>query len=173
MILPKIRDKRFITIHRGGVLTDSHHRLLAIWAAQCANHVLHYFENIRPDDERPRRAVEATNAWACSEIKMMQARDAAGKSQDAAREVKMLSEAANLAALSAGQAAAVAHVAAHELGAAAYAIRAVMSASPEGKKEAARQRECQWQLDRLPDEIRELVIDDECLRNDICWFVFS
>ena len=104
---------------------------------------------------------------------MMRARDFAGASQDAARAVKDTSEAARMAALSAGQAAVVAHVAAHELGAAAYAIRAVMEASPKNEQEMVRQRECQWQRDRLPDKIRELVLDDQRLRNDICWFVFG
>lgn len=173
MILPKIRDKRFITVRRGGTLSDGDHHLLAIWAAQCAHHVLHYFEEIRADDYRPRRAVESAQAWVNGEITMKQARFAAGESQDAAREVKELSEAAKLAALSAGQAAVVAHVAAHELGAAAYAIRAVMAASPENKKEMVRRQERKWQLDMLPEKIRNLVIDDERLRNDICWFIFS
>ncbi|MEL7609394.1 MAG: putative immunity protein [Bacillota bacterium] len=173
MILPKIRDERFITVRRGGTLSDEDHRLLAIWAAQCARHVLHYFEEARPDDDRPRRAIESTQAWVNGEITMKQTRFAAGASQDAAREVKEASEAARLAALSAGQAAAVAHVAAHELGAAAYAIRSVMAASPENKKEMFRRRECRWQRDRLPERIYNLVIDDERLRNDICWFVFS
>ena len=173
MILPKIRDKRFITVRRGGILSDEDHHLLAIWAAQCAQHVLHYFEEARPDDERPRRAIESTQAWVDGKITMKQARFAAGASQDAAREVKEVSEAAKLAALSAGQASVVAHVAAHELGAAAYAIRAAMAASSESKKEMLRRQECQWQRDRLPERIRDLVIDDERLRNDICWFVFS
>ncbi len=173
VILPKIRDRRFITVRRGGTLSDEDHHLLAIWAAQCAQHVLHYFEETRPDDDRPRRAIELTQAWVNGEITMKQARFAAGESQDAAREVKEVSEAAKLAALSAGQAAVVAHVAAHELGAAAYAIRAIMAASPEDKKEIYRRQECQWQRDRLPERIRNLVIDDERLRNAICWFVFS
>lgn len=173
MILPKIRDKRFITIRCGGTLTDDDHHLLAVWAAECAEHVLHYFEKIRPDDERPKRAIEAAYAWVSGEMKMMQARDAAGASQDAAREVKEISESARLAALSAGQAAVVPHVAAHELGAAAYAIRAVTESAPKDKKEMVRQQEWQWQQSRLPDKIRELVIDDMRLRNDICWFVFS
>ena len=43
MILPKQRDLRFITIRRGGTLTDSDHHLLASWAAACAEHVLHLF----------------------------------------------------------------------------------------------------------------------------------
>ncbi|TCL53908.1 hypothetical protein EDD76_12429 [Kineothrix alysoides] len=173
MILPKIRDKRFITVRRGGTLLEEDHHLLAIWAAQCAQHVLHYFEEMRPEDDRPRRAIELTQAWVNGEITMKQARFAAGASQDAAREVKEVSEAAKLAALSAGQAAVVAHVAAHELGAAAYAIRAVMAASPEDKREMFRHQECQWQRDRLPERIRSLVIDDEHLRNNICWSVFS
>jgi hypothetical protein len=135
--------------------------------------VLHYFEEARSDDYRPRRAIETTQAWVNGEITLKQARFAADESQDAAREVKKASEAAKLAALSAGQAAVVAHVAAHELGAAAYAIRAVMAASPEDKKEMFRRQERQWQRDRLPERIRDLVIDDERLRNDICWFVFS
>ncbi|MFD3826876.1 putative immunity protein [Streptomyces sp. NPDC058625] len=63
---------------------------------------------------------------------------------------------------------AVAHVAAHELGAAAYAIKAVRAAAPEGESETAGRLECQWQRNQLPEAIRELVLDDQWLRNDIC-----
>jgi hypothetical protein len=169
MILPDIRDRRFITVRRGGTLSDGDHRLLAAWAAECALHAAGYFEAARPGDDRPGRAVEAAYAWVAGDISVRQACDAAGGANAAARR---LPDAARFAALSAGQAAAVAHVAAHELGAAAYAIRAAMAAS-EGEHEAARLRECRWQLERLPEPIRELVIDDERLRNDICWRVFG
>ncbi len=81
--------------------------------------------------------------------------------------------AARYAAYAAGKAAVVAHVAAHELGAAAYAIKAVRAAAPSGEAEPAGRRECQWQCDQLPDAIRELVLDDQRLRNDICWSVFE
>ena len=47
MILPKVRDPRFITIRRGGTLTDPDHRSLAVWAADCAEHVLPLFESER------------------------------------------------------------------------------------------------------------------------------
>jgi hypothetical protein len=50
MILPSIRDKRFITIRRGGVLKYDDHRLLALWAADCAEHVLPIFQTVFPDD---------------------------------------------------------------------------------------------------------------------------
>ena len=174
MILPKDRDPRFITIRRGGTLTDTDHRLLALWAAACAEHVLHLFESVQPSDPRPRQAIELARAWARGEIKMSQARDSAGHAQAAARE---LSGAARHAAYAAGQAAAVAHVAAHELGAAAYAIKAARAAAPEGapygESERTGRLECRWQRDQLPDAIRDLVLDDQRLRNDICWSVFD
>jgi len=170
VILPKDRDPRFITIRRGGTLTDSDHRLLALWAAACAEHVLHLFESVQPSDPRPRQAIEQTRAWARGEIKMSQSRDSAGHAQAAARE---LSGAARHVAYAAGQAAAVAHVAAHELGAAAYAIKAVRAAAPDGEVERAGRLECQWQREQLPEAIRDLVLDDQRLRNEICWSVFD
>ena len=170
MILPKVRDPRFITIRRGGSLTDSEHRLLALWAAACAEHVLPMFESVQPSDPYPRRAIEAARAWARGEVRMMQAREAGGWAMGAARELK---GAARYAAYATGQAAVVAHVAAHELGAAAYAIKAARAAAPEGGGEGAGRLECRWQREQLPDAIRELVLDDERLRNDICWFVFD
>ncbi len=170
MILPKVRDPRFITVRRGGSLTDDDHRLLAVWAADCAQHVLHHFEQARRSDDRPRRAIDSVRAWARSEIKMTEARTAAGHANGAARD---LSGAARHAAFAAGQAAAVAHVAAHELGAAAYAIRAARAAAPEGETESAGRLECEWQRSQLSTEIRELVLDDQRLRNELCWFVFD
>ena len=170
MILPKKRDPRFITLRRGGTLQDSDHHLLAVWAADCAQHVLHLFEEMQPNDDRPRRAIELARAWTRGEITMSQARAAAGTANAAARE---LSGAARHAAYAAGQAAAVAHVAAHELGAAAYAIKAARAAASKGDGESAGRLECQWQREQLPEAIRELVLDDQRLRNEICWSVFE
>jgi len=166
VILPKDRDPRFITIRRGGTLTDSDHQLLARWAAACAEHVLPLFESAQPADPRPRDASEQIRAWARGEISMSASRAAGGHSMAAARE---LSGAARHAAYAAGQAAVVAHVAAHELGAAAYAIKAVRAA--EG--DSAGRIECRWQREQLPEAIRELVLDDQRLRNEICWSVFD
>jgi hypothetical protein len=170
MILPKKRDPRFITVRRGGSLQDSDHRLLALWAADCAQHVLYLFEEAQPNDDRPRRAIELARAWTRGEVTMTQARTAAGYANAAARA---LGGSGRHAAYAAGQAAAVAHVAAHQLGAAAYAIKAVRAAAPRGESESAGRRECQWQREQLPDAIRDLVLDDQRLRNDICWSVFD
>jgi hypothetical protein len=170
MIFSDVPDPRLVTIRRGGTLTDADHHLLAVWAANCAAHVLHLFEHARPGDERPRWAIELARAWARGEVRMTPARTAAGHANGAARDLR---GAAREAAHAAGQAGAVAHVAAHELGAAAYAIRAARAAAPDGERDAAGRRECQWQRAQLPSQIRELVLDDQRLRNDKCWSVFD
>ncbi len=170
MILPKVRDPRFITIRRGGRLTDADHQRLALWAAACAEHVLELFEAAQPGDPRPRYAIEQARAWVRGERTMSQTRAAGGHANAAARD---LSGAARHAAFAAAQAALVAHVAAHELGAAAYAIKAAQAAAPAGERETAGRRECRWQRAQLPAAIRALVLDDQRLRNDICWSVFE
>jgi hypothetical protein len=170
MILPKVRDPRFITIRRGGTLTDSDHQLLALWAALCAEHVLPLFEAVQPTDPRPRAAIEQARAWVGGGVGMMESRAAGGHAMAAARD---LGGAARFAAFAAGQAGCVPHVAAHELGAAAYAIKAVQSAAPKGEAESAGRMECRWQHDQMPAAIRDLVLDDQRLRNAICWGVFE
>jgi hypothetical protein len=170
MILSKVRDPRLATIRRGGTLADEDHRLLALWAASCAEHVLDLFESAQPDDPRPRRAIEHARAWVRGDVTMTQARAAGGHAMGAARNLR---GAARHAAYAAGQAGAVAHVAAHELGAGAYAIKAARAAAPGPQSEVAGRLECRWQRDQLPEAIRDLVLDDERLRNDICWSVFD
>lgn len=169
-ILPKERDPRLITIRRGGTLTDEHHRLLADWALVCAEHVLHLFEDHHPGDSRPRDAIGAGRAWIRGEMRMMDARQTAFLANAAARG---LPDPAKFAALSAGQAAAVPHVAAHDLGAAAYAIRAAGACVPAGDAARALAGEREWQRARLPAAVRELVLDDQQRRSAICWHVFD
>lgn len=169
MIFVEPRDPRLITVRRGGTLSDVDHRLLAAWAAICAEHVLHIFEAASPGDDRVRRALEQNRAWVRGEITMRQALKAAN-ARGAAKDTV---GAAKFAAYAAAQSVAVAHVAAHELGAAAYAIRAVKAAADAAGRDEAGRRECRWQREQLPDEIRELVLDDQRLRNHACWFVFD
>jgi hypothetical protein len=119
---------------------------------------------------RPRQAIERARSWVRGEITMSRSRAAAGDANSAARD---LVGAPRYAAYAAAQAAAVAHVAAHELGAAAYAIKAARAAASKGEEEGAGRLERQWQREQLPEAIRELVLDDQRLRNDICWSVFD
>jgi hypothetical protein len=169
-ILPSERDPRLITVRRGGTLTDEHHRLLAEWAALCAEHVLNLFEEEQPRDTRPRYAIDACRAWVRGEVRMSEARRAAFAANAAARG---LPDPAKFAALAAGQAAAVPHVAAHDLGAAAYAIRAAAASASDGETEAVLIREREWQREKLPAEVRELVLDDQRSRSLICWNLFD
>jgi hypothetical protein len=168
VILPSVRDQRLVTIRRGGTLTDANHQLLALWAAACAAHVLHLFKEEVSADPRPRQAIEATRAWADGRMKMMQARALGGHAMAAARPLR---GAAGFAAYAAGQAACVGHVAEHDLGASAYAIRAAQEAG-SGNAEAGR-IEREWQRQQLPSQVRDLVLEDQARRNDICWSVFA
>ena len=120
-------------------------------------------------DDRPRQAITLAYAWVRGDVTMSQA-TAALAAHDAAREV---TGAASEAARAAGHAVAVAHMADHELGAAAYAIRAARAAAPKDERDRAGREECRWQRDQLPDEIRELVLDDQSLRNKKYWSVFG
>ncbi len=169
-ILPTERDPRLITVRRGGTLTDEHHRLLAEWAAVCAEHVLPLFEQEQPRDTRPRDAIEVGRGWIRGEVPMREAHKTAFVANAAARG---LPDPAKYAALAAGQAVAVAHVAAHDLGAAAYAIRAAAVSAVAGEAESARIRERDWQRERIPTELRELVLDDQQRRSPICWNTFD
>src|SRR4051794_15064822 len=108
------RDKRFLAVHRGGPLDLTRHRLLARWAADCAERVLPRFARRHPEDNRPSRAIEAARAWSRGEITVGAARAAAFQAHAAAREAT--DDAARAAARAAGHAVATAHMADHALG---------------------------------------------------------
>jgi hypothetical protein len=168
MILPSVRDPRLVTIRRGGLLSDADHQLLALWAARCAEHVLDLFEAEQRSDPRPRDAIAAARAWAGGETTMMEARARGGHAMGAARPLR---GAARFAAYAAGQAACVGHVAEHDLGAAAYAIKAAQAADPSDLSAGRAERD--WQREQLPTQVRALVLEDQVRRNAICWSVFE
>lgn len=122
-------------------LSEGDHRIAAQWAADCAERVLHYFENGYTGDARPRDAIGAARAWAGGDIKIGEARKVAFAAHAAAREVKE----DDVGARAAGHTAATAHVADHARAAAVYAIKAVVAA----KGDADGERE--WQRGRLEE----------------------
>ena len=132
--------------------------------------MLPLFEAEQPDDPRPAQAISAVRGWVRGNLTTTESRAAGGHAMAAARPLR---GAARFAAYAAGQAGAVAHVAAHDLGAAAYAIKAARAAVPVDEADEAGRRECRWQRDQLPAEVRELVLDDQRLRNHLCWSVFE
>ena len=144
-----MRDRRFVAVHRGGPLDSTKHRSLAMWAADCAEHVLPLFRKCSSDD-RPQQAVDMARAWARGEISAGDARNAAVGAHAAARDVT--SKSASAAARAAGHAVATAHMADHSLGASIYALNAVKAANESAEVE------WRWQLERLPDDVRELAV---------------
>ena len=130
--------------------------------------MLHLFEDEQSTDSRPRDAIDAARSWASGELPMMAARALGGHAMGAARPLR---GAARYAAYSAGQAACVGHVAEHDLGAAAYAIKAVRAANPAHAEAGRAERD--WQRSQLDASIRELVLEDQARRDAICWSVFS
>jgi hypothetical protein len=165
------RDPRFVAVHRGGLLDETTHRLLASWAADCAEHVLPLFTAKYSEDDRPARAIETARAWSRGEATVGDAREAAFAAHAAARDAT--DAAAREVARASGHAVATAHMADHELGAAAFAIKAVRLASPAPEAIAAGERECLWQREQLPEAIRELVLSDEELRSKKFLSIFT
>jgi len=132
-------------------LDEKDHKALAIWAADCAERVLHYFEERYPEDNRPRKAIEACREWARTGVfKMTNVRRDALAAHAAAREVGE-DNAARSAARAAGQALAAAHVPTHALAAASYALQAVRRATD---LDDAIVRERNWQFQHLPETLR-------------------
>jgi hypothetical protein len=131
-------------------LSEADRRLVAAWAADCAEHVLGLFESEAPTDDRPRDAIARTRAFSRGEV------DAASEIRRrfvAGRAVRSASSpAAVAAARAAGQASGVAHMGAHALGAAAYAARAVGLANPD--RPTSGREEIAWQLEQMDAGVR-------------------
>jgi hypothetical protein len=155
-------------------LDENDHKASVLWAADCAEHVLPHFEERYPNDDRPRKAVEAGRAWArglrlgtrgkvgeclgesgvmpdSSAMTVAQIRAAALAAHVAARDAD--DPAARSAARAAGHAAATAHVAEHARHAASYAIKAVTSATSHADAASAAAEERDWQVQHLPKRV--------------------
>ena len=141
------------------------HKTLAVWAADCAERVLPYFEQERPRDDRPRKAIEHLRKWVrTGEFHMAEVRGASLAAHAAAREVpegNAAAAAAHSAARAAGQAVATAHVPRHALGAGLYAATAVRDAAPPGEAESATLKERGWQYRHLMELMRDSPVAKE------------
>ena len=131
-------------------LSEPDRRLVAGWAADCAEHVLGLFEAEAVGDDRARLLIERARAYARGELST--AEEIRRRFDGGVGAGEVTDPAAAAAARSAGQAVAVAHMGAHALGAAAYAARAVRLACPD--QAGAVEEEIRWQLDRMSPEVR-------------------
>lgn len=136
------------------VVEKTDHKTLAVWALDCAERVLSYFEEEHPGDNRPREALETLQMWIDTGVfKMAVIRKTSLASHAAAREVGE-DNAARSVARAAGQAVATAHVPTHSIGAAIYALQAIHRATDSSDAGAAVARERDWQYQHLL-ELRE------------------
>ncbi len=133
---------------------ETDQKILAVWACDCVERVLPYFEKNYPEDERPRRAIEAARTWISNGVfKMADVRKAALAAHKAAGDIEE-DDAARSAAHAAGQALATAHVPGHAIAAALYAATAVRDGVEAGDADAAVAQEREWQYQHLI-ELRE------------------
>jgi hypothetical protein len=132
-------------------LSEADRRVVAAWAADCAERVLALFETEAPTDDRPRDAIARTRAFARGELDTageIRRRFVAGRAAHA-----VSSPAAVAAARAAAQASGVAHMGAHALGASAYAAKAAGLAAPD--QPTAVSDEIAWQLEHMNAQVRD------------------
>ncbi|HLF87982.1 MAG TPA: hypothetical protein VI451_03495 [Anaerolineales bacterium] len=148
-----MKKSKFSVTHKDESMVElmrkTDHKTLAVWAIDCVERVLPYFEEKYPEDHRPRQAIEALQAWINTGVfKMADIRKASLASHAAAREVGE-DNAARSAARAAGQAVATAHVPTHSIGAANYALQAIYRATNSSDADAAIAKEREWQYQHL------------------------
>ena len=131
-------------------LSEADRRLVASWAADCAERVLGIFESEVPNDPRPRNLIERTRAFATGNADT--ANEIRNRFKGGVGVNDVNSDSAMAAARSAGQAHAVSHMGAHGLGAAAYAVRAVSMANHNDPQTV--ENEISWQIEHMSDEVR-------------------
>jgi hypothetical protein len=145
----EMRDKRFVAAHRGGSLNREQHCQLMHWAYACVEHVLELYG--LPVDERILEALKVGKAWTEGLASVGDARKA---SVDMLALARVLTNPVQIALVRAtGHAVATAHMADHSMGAALYGLKAVNCAGKSIEEERS------WQVDRLPLEVRDFVLE--------------
>lgn len=144
-----MRDRRFVAEHRGGPLKREQHRQLMRWSCTCVEHVLSMVDAIVL--ARINRALDIGKAWVLGQASVGDARKASVDLLALARE---LTDPVQIALVrAAGHAVATAHMSDHALGGALYALKAVHCAGESLEEERS------WQIDQLPLEIRDFVLE--------------
>jgi hypothetical protein len=144
---------KFSLTHKDERITEivgkTSHKILAAWARDCTERVMPFLEDNFPEENRPRIALQTLQAWINTGVfKMAVIRGASLASHAAARDVGEDSPARS-AAHAAGQAVATAHVPAHAIGAAKYALQAVFRAAGPPNADTAVAEEREWQYMHL------------------------
>ena len=134
-------------------LPEADRRALVEWTVACAERLLPLFLAERPDDLRPRAALDAAQAFMRGELGISEVRERAYASHAAARSANDPSAIA--AARVCGQAAAVAHMAGH----ARQVPRYTSKAFPGDR--SRRDEELAWQRMQVPERFDHYVYDGD------------
>jgi hypothetical protein len=138
------KDERIVEL-----VNKTNKKVVALWAIDCAERVLPYFEKKYPKDQRPRNAIKTLQTWVnTNKFKMEDIRRASLDAHAAAREVGE-DNPARSAARAAGQAVATAHVKTHSIGAAIYSLQAIYRATNVSDAQNAVAKEREWQYQHL------------------------
>lgn len=152
-----MRDRRFILEHRGGPLKKEQQVQMIKWALQCIQHVLHLYRGGL--DETLTNALLIAGKWAAGEVSAGEARKAAVKGIELAREI---SDPVNKAIIRAvHHTVATAHMADHSLGGAIYSLIAVKYAGGSYKNERT------WQNEQLPPEIADIILEGRAVKEKV------
>jgi hypothetical protein len=152
---PRAKTKKFSLTRKDEAMAElvkeTDHKILAVWAIDCVERVMPYFNEKYPDDFRPRNAIDTLRAWIDTGVfRMSDIRGASLAAHAAARDVGE-DNAARSAARAAGQAVATAHVPTHSLGAANYSLQAIWRAAKPSGADTAVDQERDWQYRHLLD----------------------
>jgi len=132
-------------------LSEAERRLVAAWAADCAERTMALFDAEASGDERLRVLIARTRAFARGELNTAEEIRRRFTSGVSATDIK--SPVATAALRAAGQAVAVCHMGAHALGAAAYAVEAIRLANQN--RPGAVEDEIRWQVDHMSPAVRD------------------
>lgn len=130
------------------ILSLSSHHVCAIFASDCANHLMELLETVHDINYQAKHAILAAHRWVSNDITVVEARVYAQKVHALARKTEDLDLIYFYRAC--GHAAATAHVKRHAIHAANYAIKSLLSSKWKDTKDIE-ESERQWQIKRLLD----------------------
>jgi hypothetical protein len=147
-----MRNRRFVAVHRGGLLTPEQHKELMAWALECLKAADGL--NGRPLDPPLLHAREAALAWLSGALPTGALMQAAREVHRFARTLENPVERAVARAF--GHAAATAHASDHAMGVPIYLAKAFRAAGLDGRPERARELEL---LESLSEDLGMVVAE--------------
>jgi len=148
-VMPGMRDKRFVTLKRGGTLTPENHIIMMRWSCACVDRLAQTLgTTLSPVLAEAMRVAED---WAGGKVKTGAAMSAARAVHVHARSLANPVDKAFARAV--GHAVATAHMADHCIGPVLYSEKAVKAAGGDSAGER------KWQFDRLPPALVPALTD--------------